>query len=272
MFDFRKWLRWVAQRSAGGASRAFRRRSHLRPMFPSFKPSIEVLESRVVPATITWNVVSGGSWGTAANWDLNRTPTTGDDVVIPDKGTAGPSITITYSSGTTSVNSITSAENLSVSSGTLNVVGNGLGTDVSSFAGALAVGNGANNAPAATLNFNTGAGVSIGSLTVSESNQVTSATLGGGDTLIVSGLTTIGVGGVSTSPTTLTGSGRTGRPVGRGQHRQRCRGHLEPIQWSHDFRRGERHVHQSGDVQLFQRHEYRRPNVQQQRHCERVVR
>ena len=56
-------------------------RSH--PPYRTRQLLVEILENRVVPATITWLNAAGGDWGTAGNWDLNRTPVDGDDVVIP---------------------------------------------------------------------------------------------------------------------------------------------------------------------------------------------
>ena len=77
--------------------RLFRRwsmflRARLKPRrtFRFARLRFESLESRWVPATITWNNAAGGNWSTASNWDLNRVPTNGDDVVIPDLGVAGP--------------------------------------------------------------------------------------------------------------------------------------------------------------------------------------
>src|SRR5882672_4763812 len=63
-----------------------------------WKPFVEQLEDRLLLATITCNALAGGSWNTGSNWDLNRTPTTGDNVIIPNL--AG-SQTIAFSSGTT---------------------------------------------------------------------------------------------------------------------------------------------------------------------------
>src|SRR5258708_797353 len=93
-------------------------RTRLRKLSRRLPLRLEVLEDRTLPATITWINAAGGSWHTAANWDLNRTPTTGDDVVIPDLGAAGPNITIAYSTGTTTaLNSVTSPENVTLSGG-----------------------------------------------------------------------------------------------------------------------------------------------------------
>ena len=62
------------------------------------------------------------SWHTAANWrdtttNLDRLPTTTDHVCIPDLGIAA----VSFNSGTTSVLSITAAETVNVSAGTLNM-------------------------------------------------------------------------------------------------------------------------------------------------------
>jgi len=42
------------------------------------------------PATITWDGSSSTSWSTAANWDLNRAPTSSDIIVIPSGVTNYP--------------------------------------------------------------------------------------------------------------------------------------------------------------------------------------
>ncbi|HWL94809.1 MAG TPA: hypothetical protein VNT79_14925, partial [Phycisphaerae bacterium] len=65
--------------------------------------------------TITW---TGGaatnSWHTPANWNLNRVPEPGDDVVIPNMA---PDVNVTYSLGSTTINSLTSAEAFTLTSG-----------------------------------------------------------------------------------------------------------------------------------------------------------
>ena len=63
--------------------------THKKPV----KLQLHTLEDRVVPATITWNSDSDGLWSDPTNWDLGREPTT-NDVVIIDRGTANPVITI----------------------------------------------------------------------------------------------------------------------------------------------------------------------------------
>lgn len=85
--------------------------------------TVEQLEARELLATITWTGAAGpaaASWHTAGNWDLNRVPAAGDDVVIPDRvGTTS----IRYASGTTSLNSLVSSENLLLTGGDLIVTG-----------------------------------------------------------------------------------------------------------------------------------------------------
>src|SRR4051794_38273246 len=68
---------------------------------------LEQLEGRDLMAAITWTNPAGGSWDEASNWNLNRTPTGGDAVVIPD---LPGSPTINYSTGPTTIDSLTSAE------------------------------------------------------------------------------------------------------------------------------------------------------------------
>src|SRR5262249_24047293 len=59
----------------------------------------------------------GGSWQTPSNWDLNRVPGAGDDVVIPDLGSPGANLTVTYGSCSTTVASIDCAEHFRLSGG-----------------------------------------------------------------------------------------------------------------------------------------------------------
>src|SRR5947207_15833200 len=57
---------------------------------------------RALAVTITWTGGAGtNAWGTPANWNLNRVPGAGDDVVIP---VMSPHVTVTYSSTTTPIN------------------------------------------------------------------------------------------------------------------------------------------------------------------------
>ena len=81
---------------------------------------LEALENRVLLTTNTWTSSVGGSWQTPGDWSLGHTPTTGEDVVIPQlSGTQ----TITYSSGTSTIQSLTTSDNVDLSGGTLDVTG-----------------------------------------------------------------------------------------------------------------------------------------------------
>ena len=118
--------------------REFRRRLSARPQ-PFRRLRVEQLEDRTTPATITWTNPASGNWGTAANWDLNRAPAAGDDVVIPDLGTTGPSLTVTLIDDTWTVRSVTSAENVTLARATLTLSG---GTKTVSVSGKLLLGGG----------------------------------------------------------------------------------------------------------------------------------
>lgn len=96
--------------------------------------SMIFIVSAGLAATITWTgAAADGQWFTASNWDLNRTPTTGDDVVIPNL----PATTsVTHGSNvTTSVNSLACAEPFVMPTGTLNL------SAASSFSNGLALSN-----------------------------------------------------------------------------------------------------------------------------------
>ena len=92
----------------------------------------ERFEDRIMPTTITWTNAAGGAWGTTTNWNPTRLPTTGDDVVIPDLGAAGANLTITLSTITSTIQSLTSAENITLAGSTVLTV-----TGAASIAGAL---------------------------------------------------------------------------------------------------------------------------------------
>ncbi len=87
---------------------------------PRKRLGFERLEDRALLATITWVNAGGGAWNAPSNWDLGRLPMAGDDVVIPDL--AGDQ-TISHTSGSSSIQSLTSAERVTLSGGTLAVAG-----------------------------------------------------------------------------------------------------------------------------------------------------
>ncbi len=64
-----------------------------------------------------WMNPNGGDWSVATNWSTGVVPGPGDTVLIDEPG----NITITYSTGTTTIQSLTSNDALVISGGTLNV-------------------------------------------------------------------------------------------------------------------------------------------------------
>ncbi len=70
--------------------------------------------------TITWNRDAGSDfWINPSNWDLDRVPAAGDHVCLPDlSGT-----TIVYNGLTTTIASLSSDENLTISGGSLSLAG-----------------------------------------------------------------------------------------------------------------------------------------------------
>jgi hypothetical protein len=112
-------IRRLLRQLSGPASR---RRSCLPcPRRARFRPWLEALETREVPAVIPFANPQGGAWETAANWEGGRVPTLADTAVIAIAG-----INVTYSSGTTQVGHLTLSganSSLRVSGGTLQVTG-----------------------------------------------------------------------------------------------------------------------------------------------------
>jgi RHS repeat-associated protein len=81
-------------------------------------PVIERLEDRRLLATIEWNSDNNGFWDVASNWSPAVVPGATDDVVI-NRVSANPTITIR--SGANSVRSISSAETIAFTGGSLAV-------------------------------------------------------------------------------------------------------------------------------------------------------
>ena len=90
-------------------------------------PATEPLEARLVLATITWTGEGDSvSWADADNWDregVAQVPLTGDDVVIPNMGDPAITgdVTISISSSVSPLNSVVSAESLSISNGLFSI-------------------------------------------------------------------------------------------------------------------------------------------------------
>jgi uncharacterized delta-60 repeat protein len=130
----------------------------------SVRAACEYLEQRVLLSTVQWNTSASGSWDTAANWlatdtSTARVPTAGDNVVINRAG-----VTVTISAGNAeSMASLSCADNLQITSGSLNITSN------SEIDGSFGIGGSGVNMGGATLTV-TGA-------TEWDSAAVTSGTL-----------------------------------------------------------------------------------------------
>ena len=110
-------------------------------------------------AAVSWTSDAAGSWSAAANWNsYPNLPAASDDVTIDDPNAE---ITVTHSTGSDSINSLSSNESLIVSGGTLSLASG------SSVNAALTINGG-------TLNVNGDAG-----LTVSGAATISDGVLGG---------------------------------------------------------------------------------------------
>jgi hypothetical protein len=91
---------------------------------PGAAPAVAQTAFACPTATITWTRGAGTDlWQTASNWDLNRVPTTTDHVCVPDlAGTA-----VVYNTLITTIASLTSDENLTISGGSLSLSGDLIG-------------------------------------------------------------------------------------------------------------------------------------------------
>ena len=138
---------WSARISGSKKARRRRFRRHL---------AIESLEESRVLATILWTNAAGGDWDSSGNWDLNRVPISTDDVVIPDLGMHGKYLTITFSSGSATVNSIINAETLRVAGGTLIDAGTLAGTGTLIVDGGTLAFSGSNWTNSSTIDLESG--------------------------------------------------------------------------------------------------------------------
>jgi RHS repeat-associated protein len=154
------------------ALRAGRRRDRLHQGSPTGR-WLEALEPRLLMATVTWAVDADGFWDVASNWSNNEVPGLDDDVVIDRAG--GP-FTITVRSGAQSINSLQSAERLSITGGSLTLASTStISSDFSLSAGTL---------------------TSNGALTLSGETTWTSGTIGGSGSVINTGAFALASGNV----------------------------------------------------------------------------
>src|SRR5262245_53251645 len=69
-----------------------------------FRPRLEALEDRRLPATVAWISPGGGAWEAVRNWSTGRLPGPTDDVVID---TLDPGAVITHTFDATWIDSLT---------------------------------------------------------------------------------------------------------------------------------------------------------------------
>ena len=106
----RRWLRQISGSFRRG------RRAVPYPCPLRAKPQLENLEDRTLPAVVSWINPASGAWNVASNWSTGHVPGVGDDVVINPAN-----ITVTHSTGTDTINSLTSSATLSFTGGSLNL-------------------------------------------------------------------------------------------------------------------------------------------------------
>ena len=152
--------------------------------------------------TITWTGGGGTtSWFLAANWNLNRLPMAGDDVLIPDL--PGTTSVIYGSAAVTSINSLTCAEVFTFSAGTLTIaVASSLTNHVTLSGGTL---NGAGNVQISGEFLWTG-GTLSGTGTTTIGNTATFEVAAGGAPVLLRVLQNDGYGSIG-GPLTITPPG-----------------------------------------------------------------
>ncbi len=113
----KSWLRGFRSRIATSAPAA-RPPRRARKQARLAKLLLEWLESRVVPATITWTNPAGGPWSVAGNWDLGRVPNSTDTVIITGLN-AGAAVT--HTAGTDTVTGLQVGGDVNLTGGSLTV-------------------------------------------------------------------------------------------------------------------------------------------------------
>src|SRR5262245_52490464 len=118
------------------------------------RAGFELLETRLLFAAVSWDGGGdGASWGDRFNWSADALPTSNDDVTINVAG----SPTVTYSTGSTTVKSLTSAEAIVISGGTLTTGTNGasLSSSTTISGGTLTLGGSWSNSGTITVSSGT---------------------------------------------------------------------------------------------------------------------
>ncbi|MFM2001507.1 MAG: hypothetical protein RI963_933, partial [Planctomycetota bacterium] len=239
------------------------------------RSAFERLEDRrLLAAEIVWVGPNNGAWSQASHWNLGRVPAATDDVVIPS--VAGDQ-NINFSSGTVSVNSITLAERLTLTGGSLQVTGSVAGGNVSG-SGVVQLSSGALRTAvlSATTQLVTAGGtlsgvtvngtftVNRGALTINSGLTLNGAmAVGSADgningnvsfsgTQTLAGTGTITFGGSASNSFNLTGSGTTTLTIGSGITIQGIAGGItEPTRGTNSLvNQGTLNVPEGGDFKI----------------------
>src|SRR5258708_25743171 len=72
---------WMARNLKSTAPRTCKRKQR-----PAYRPVLEYLENRVVPANVSWVVNGDGFWDLGSNWSTGMVPGPKDDVTINQPG------------------------------------------------------------------------------------------------------------------------------------------------------------------------------------------
>lgn len=156
-----------------------------------FRPWLERLEGREVPATVSWVSTVSGFWDVGSNWSTGAVPQAGDDVLI---NVPGANVTVTHRQVSAAIKSLQSTEALVLSGGTLTI--GSAATDVGLIDAALTISGG-------TL---AGAGtVTVGGMLTWTGGGMS----GTGSTAASGGIVISGSGGKALTQRTLNSPGRT---------------------------------------------------------------
>jgi hypothetical protein len=174
--------------------RHFRRpaQSRFRRLFRSLPLRLELLEDRMLLATVSWDGGAGTlRWDDPQSWNTDNLPVSSDDAVI---GTAFTGLTITHDAGSVSVRSLASAEAVRVTGGSF-----ALGSATSEVDDCFTVSGGLLLIGNSTVN---GAGSLINNATLQLSSGVINTPLVNQGTLLVRGDNGIG-GPLTTTASSL---------------------------------------------------------------------
>jgi hypothetical protein len=110
----RRCTRWIEKlfRTSKKVGKPSRRAS--RRVFPQ----LQCLEDRIAPSVDVFTNPQGGDWSVGSNWSLGAPPTSAQDATV----TPGSSVVVTHSTGSDTVQTLTSDGSLTVTGGSLSVM------------------------------------------------------------------------------------------------------------------------------------------------------